>query len=126
MNCARWGVASTAWRQLRIFSQAGGLQSEGLTRKKTSTCAVLALLRTRNVHGCLTSGFWIPLRASKGGWACKRRTDYWPPRVLVSVRQKCRQVTNTAEVLCRRWAAARLEFTTTVGPTQAPVSPVFS
>ncbi len=47
--------------------------------KKTSACAVSALLRTRNSQGCLTSGFWIPLPY---GWACKRRTDYWLPRVL--------------------------------------------
>ena len=33
--------------------------------------------------------------------------ECWLPRVLVSVRQKCRQVTNTAEVLYGRGAAAR-------------------
>src|SRR5207253_398527 len=82
-----------------------------------------ALLRTRNVHGCLTPGLWVPLRAPKGGWACKRRAVCWLPRVLVSVRQKCRQFTNTAEVLCRRGAAARKECTTARGRTQEPAGP---
>src|SRR5438132_10178676 len=36
-------------------------------QEKTSTCAVSALLRTRNSLGCLMPGFWIPLH--EGGLA---------------------------------------------------------
>lgn len=52
------GEAEHFWLTTR--RGAGGGKTPRKAHEKTSTCAVLALLRTRNVQGCLTTGFWVP------------------------------------------------------------------
>ena len=69
-SCGRtreWLAADFHWKLGGSGTQRG---------KKTSTCAVSALLRTRIVQGCLRPGFWIPLRIR---WACKHGTHILAP-----------------------------------------------
>lgn len=86
-------------------------------QKKTSTCAVQTLLRTRSVGWVPHARFLDPTTR----WACKRRYRILAPAGTPSVRQKCRRVTNTAEVFvksCRLHSAIlppRFRFASELG-----------
>ena len=72
------------------------VEKNGLfAQKKTSACAVSALLRTRIDQGVPQGRFLDPTTVR---WACKPRPHYWLPAGTPSVRQKDRRFTNTAEV----------------------------
>ena len=91
-----------------------GRKKQPAVQKKTSTCAVSALLRTRSVHGCLTPGFWIP-QARVG---LQAPNACWPPRVLVSVRQKYRRIHEHRRGCEGDQAPSCLESTMPLGPMQ--------
>src|SRR5262245_50804655 len=112
MNCARWGPRRLPGDGQDFFFQP--------------PIAIGGPSAQKNLHVCRFGAFenpqctWVPhVRVLDPTARLSRRVGLQAPDRLLapagtpSVRQKNRQVTNTAEVLCRRRATAPIESTTT-------------